>query len=910
MPSDLFNSLSSSALRIVRVLAAVLSLSLLGATASAQIPGLQFPSDSEASDQKRGSILFFNYFTSSSATPNTINTEISITNTSSTTSVAVRLFFVDGTTGASVSTFLFLTQIQTATFLASDVLPGVSGYIVAVAVNSATQCPINFNSLAGEAVFKQATGHSASLDAVAIAAVAATPANCAGTTTTLNFDGVSYNRVPRVVSLDNIVSRTDGNDTLFIINRVGGNLTVGSSAATLAVLFGLLYDDADNVVNFTRTQSTPQFVTSLTNSFPSTVPPFQTFIPAGRIGWMKVYNNANDFGYLGASVNFNPNAGASVSAFNNGHNFTHRTLASAPTYTVPLTAPDLVVSKTHSGNFALGGLGNYSITVTNNGTAMSSMMNTITVSDQLPANLTLADYSGGGWNCTGLGTATVNCSTNATLAAGASAPLLTLTVNVGAGTPTGTNSITNTANVSNAQELNTSNNSSSNPTTVCGYTLAPTAASFVVAGGGSTVGVTTSATCAWTAVSNDAWIIITGGSSGTGNGTVSYTVAANAAAAPRTGSMTIAGQTFPVSQAATGLLVYTDFNSGIPIDWTVEHLGNGVYLPTGAPATWTTANPCNRIPGGQFSGSFALVDATCTTPGATFNERLITPSFDMTGLGTVYVEFYNRFLGVGAPNNAGDVEFSTNGGSTWPFGLQHLQNVNAGPSVLSLNLATLVGVSSSNARVRHRYTGVGIQPSGPSRPEVQEVDWAIDYAIYYYTLAPTSQNFAAIGGSGNITVATSSVVPSPQGAWTATSNAPWITPGAPGGTGNGSIGYTVAANPTGSSRTGTMTIAGNTFTITQNGCTAPTINPALPNGFVSVAYNQTLTATGGVAPYTFSVSAGTLPGGLNLTAAGVLSGTPTTNGTFSFTAKATDAIGCMGTRTYTVIISGSGTNSL
>ena len=54
--------------------------------------------------------------------------------------------------------------------------------------------------------------------------------------------------------------------------------------------------------------------------------------------------------------------------------------------------------------------------------------------------------------------------------------------------------------------------------------------------------------CDWTATSNDAWITITSGDSGSGNGTVGYSVSANASASSRTGTLTIAGQTFTVTQ--------------------------------------------------------------------------------------------------------------------------------------------------------------------------------------------------------------------------------------------------------------------------------------------------------------------------------------------------------------------------
>jgi hypothetical protein len=76
-------------------------------------------------------------------------------------------------------------------------------------------------------------------------------------------------------------------------------------------------------------------------------------------------------------------------------------------------------------------------------------------------------------------------------------------------------------------------------------------------------------------------------------------------------------------------------------------------------------------------------------------------------------------------------------------------------------------------------------------------------------------------------------------------------------------------------------------------------NPALPDGAIGAAYAQTFTATGGAAPYAFSVGAGALPGGLSLDpATGELSGSPSESGTFSFRVVATDAAGCSGAQEY------------
>jgi len=85
----------------------------------------------------------------------------------------------------------------------------------------------------------------------------------------------------------------------------------------------------------------------------------------------------------------------------------------------------------------------------------------------------------------------------------------------------------------------------------CSFSINPTSASFAAAGGSASVTVTTQAGCNWTAASNNSFITITSGASGTGSGTVNYSVAANTSTA-RSGSLTIAGLTHSVSQAGAG----------------------------------------------------------------------------------------------------------------------------------------------------------------------------------------------------------------------------------------------------------------------------------------------------------------------------------------------------------------------
>ncbi|WP_309919932.1 putative Ig domain-containing protein [Xanthomonas sp. 1678] len=148
---------------------------------------------------------------------------------------------------------------------------------------------------------------------------------------------------------------------------------------------------------------------------------------------------------------------------------------------------------------------------------------------------------------------------------------------------------------------------------------------------------------------------------------------------------------------------------------------------------------------------------------------------------------------------------------------------------------------------------------------------------------------------------------------------------ASGGTAPYSYAVSAGALPTGLSLAaggalaGTPTVAGSfafTVTVTDAGSftaaqaytlsiAAPTLSvapPTLPSGTVGNAYSQTLSASGGTAPYSYAVSAGTLPAGLTLAAGGALSGTPTAIASSTFTVTVTDAHGFTAAQAYTVAI--------
>src|SRR5579864_1055709 len=83
----------------------------------------------------------------------------------------------------------------------------------------------------------------------------------------------------------------------------------------------------------------------------------------------------------------------------------------------------------------------------------------------------------------------------------------------------------------------------------CSYSLSAAAQSFGASGGAGSVNVIAGQGCGWNAASNASFITVSSGASGAGNGPVGFTVAANSVAA-RSGTLTIAGQTFTVNQAS------------------------------------------------------------------------------------------------------------------------------------------------------------------------------------------------------------------------------------------------------------------------------------------------------------------------------------------------------------------------
>ncbi|MFF7110596.1 putative Ig domain-containing protein [Pseudomonas sichuanensis] len=159
--------------------------------------------------------------------------------------------------------------------------------------------------------------------------------------------------------------------------------------------------------------------------------------------------------------------------------------------------------------------------------------------------------------------------------------------------------------------------------------------------------------------------------------------------------------------------------------------------------------------------------------------------------------------------------------------------------------------------------------------------------------ANSSANPVTLNLSGGLATSVAVASNASNGTATASGTSISFTP-APGYAGSDSFTYTATgAGGTSNVATVTVTVVAPTVVLT------PT---SLANGTIATAYSANITASGGSAPYSYSLVSGSLPGGLTLSNGGSLSGTPNAAGSFSFTVQATDNTGFTGTRAYNLSV--------
>jgi Viral BACON domain/Putative binding domain, N-terminal len=137
----------------------------------------------------------------------------------------------------------------------------------------------------------------------------------------------------------------------------------------------------------------------------------------------------------------------------------------------------------------------------------------------------------------------------------------------------------------------------------CTYRLSPESATVDQNGGAGGVAVDAAANCAWTATSSMSWLTLTGGASGTGNGSVSYLAARNQNIEGRSATITVADQTFALSQAGDVLSCQYSVS---PVDFSpcMAQFEMTSTIATEAACPWTASTSVPWLtPIGAMSGS-------------------------------------------------------------------------------------------------------------------------------------------------------------------------------------------------------------------------------------------------------------------------------------------------------------------
>lgn len=376
----------------------------------------------------------------------------------------------------------------------------------------------------------------------------------------------------------------------------------------------------------------------------------------------------------------------------------------------------------------------------------------------------------------------------------------------------------------------------------CTVTIDPTTLGFAPAGGEGRIRVTTQAGCEWATTGGAPWIQVATGS-GNGSGEARYTVTANTATTARAATLTIGGQNHNVTQQAAAPTCTYALDP--PSRGFSAAGGNEtVTVNTAAGCQWSASNvpPWVTVSGGQGAGpgqlSYTVQANSAVSPrsgGITIGGQVHAISQEAATASCSY-SLQPAAQNFGAGGGEGRFTVVTQVGCTW--------SASSGAPWATVTTVggpgqgDVVYAVQANSGQTARATGITVNG------QVHNVTQDAAAQTCTYAVQPASANFAAAGGDGRFDVITQAGC-----AWTASSGAPWAIVGTASGSGPGQVAYNVQANTVSSTRSTTITVNGQSHTITQD-AVAPACTYNLNPG------SQNFPAAGGGGRFTVMTQAG------------------------------------------------------
>ena len=365
------------------------------------------------------------------------------------------------------------------------------------------------------------------------------------------------------------------------------------------------------------------------------------------------------------------------------------------------------------------------------------------------------------------------------------------------------------------------------PAPVCSFAVSPASATIESGGGTGTVTVAVAAGCAWTAAPSAAWIGISAGASGSGPGVVTYSIGANASVTPRTGSVTVAGQTHSITQQGRPATVCS-YDISPPSAEFNKDGGSGTFA-VNAPAecTWSAVSDAAWL---TISG--AAQGSGASTVSYTVPRSTQIP--DRTGI----IAVADRRFTVKQAGDVGGCQYSVapvvfntcmaSGTLTATLTTQDSCPWTSTPNVAWLNVPS--GTSGSgSATLSIAYSDNYDAP----REGLVMVRWPtptagqnlrVAQAGCRYAVSQSAFSFTAAGGTGTFSVIQQSDPTECGGAtqdrciWTAQSQVPWITiTSSMPRSGDNPVAFSVVPNDNTAPRTGTIIVRDKVVNITQAG---------------------------------------------------------------------------------------------